>query len=1027
MIPIQLTVQGLYSYKNAQTIDFEPLTSSQLFGIFGTVGSGKSSILEAIVFALYDRSERLNKSGDNRYYNMLNLQSQRFAIDFVFQVTSPALNKYRFTVAAQRKKKDYERVEIKERRYYRWENEAWQPLEVSDAASLVGMTYENFMQTVIIPQGKFREFIDQKPNDRTQMLKELFRLEKFDLSHKTSHLLAEIRSNITDSEARLSEIGPVTEEAMDAARREVQELEVSLHQNGALLSEAEGECQSLEQLRKSFAEREMAHELRHELLRQQPEYQAKEKQLREFQEAETYFNEKFTTLASTIAELTKARDAHQQSQQKIDVSQRHVEEAQRAWEEARTTYEGRETMRNQCDDLEHLIRIGQTQASQPELVAQEAEARLTYERAEKSVAATKQTIKQLEGQLQAAEQSQERQTTLREVARWCQQKKDYQAEHRERQQRVSLRQQELDQINNRQQGLLAEHQWTENGTFDNFYHHFDAQQAQLKEAMRDVVQELSGLKVRAELVDRAQQLTPGEACPLCGSTHHPSVAHSESVAATIKVEEQALARLQEQEERLNRLASGVRQLQSQFQTTVGKLESAEKEQQTIATKLRTHEATFAWEEYRSQDEEKIIHQAQQHDQQRAEQKQLRQRRTEQQQHLDQQEESLTQAQQRWQQTQQALAALRARVDNYRSLLKQLSYERYQRFTEAQLQESLAKGQAKLQQAEARYEATREHYQASEKELGILLAKSEAEQLLVTTLATRAAALEEEIQTLCGEKEFDSVDYVKSLIDLELDKDAVHEEILLYKNRLHAAEESYRKLERETQNQHYDALRHREALATCEQLKQENKELQHAWAVARREIKEQQEKRDKIQQLSQTLTQQRLREDHLKELAGLFRGSGFVNYASTVLLEEVCRAANVRFKQLTKNNLSLELNQDNDFIVRDYLNDGKTRLLKTLSGGQTFQAALCLALALAENIKSLNQAQQSFFFLDEGFGSLDKTSLRVVFDTLKSLRKENRIVGIISHVEELQQEIDVYLKIKHDKERGSLVRGSWEVD
>ncbi|MGI9543593.1 MAG: SbcC/MukB-like Walker B domain-containing protein, partial [Cyclobacteriaceae bacterium] len=98
---------------------------------------------------------------------------------------------------------------------------------------------------------------------------------------------------------------------------------------------------------------------------------------------------------------------------------------------------------------------------------------------------------------------------------------------------------------------------------------------------------------------------------------------------------------------------------------------------------------------------------------------------------------------------------------------------------------------------------------------------------------------------------------------------------------------------------------------------------------------------------------------------------------------------------------------------------------TLSGGQTFQAALCLALALAENVKSLNQSEQSFFFLDEGFGSLDKASLSVVFETLKALRKENRIVGLISHVEELQQEVDIYLQVNHNKERGSLVSYSWE--
>ena len=67
MIPIELTLQGLYSYQGRQTIDFTRLTGANLFGIFGTVGSGKSSILEAITFAIYGRTDRLNLSFDFRF------------------------------------------------------------------------------------------------------------------------------------------------------------------------------------------------------------------------------------------------------------------------------------------------------------------------------------------------------------------------------------------------------------------------------------------------------------------------------------------------------------------------------------------------------------------------------------------------------------------------------------------------------------------------------------------------------------------------------------------------------------------------------------------------------------------------------------------------------------------------------------------------------------------------------------------------------------------------------------------------
>jgi DNA repair protein SbcC/Rad50 len=190
------------------------------------------------------------------------------------------------------------------------------------------------------------------------------------------------------------------------------------------------------------------------------------------------------------------------------------------------------------------------------------------------------------------------------------------------------------------------------------------------------------------------------------------------------------------------------------------------------------------------------------------------------------------------------------------------------------------------------------------------------------------------------------------------------------------------------------------------------------------IKESQSKLSEKVTLAKTLAKLDIRETNLKELDRLFKGSGFVKYVSTIYLQELCNTANTRFMKLSKNSLSLEIDSDNTFWVIDYLNGGKRRLLKTLSGGQTFQASLCLALALAEKVKSLNQADQSFFFLDEGFGALDRNALRVVFETLKSLRHENRIVGIISHVEELQQEIGVYAQIELDPEKGSQVSYSY---
>jgi len=79
MKPLKLTLQGIYSYRDKYVVDFEALTEAGLFEIFGPTGSGKSTILEAISFALYGKTERLGEQYRN--YNMMNLRSKEMFIE----------------------------------------------------------------------------------------------------------------------------------------------------------------------------------------------------------------------------------------------------------------------------------------------------------------------------------------------------------------------------------------------------------------------------------------------------------------------------------------------------------------------------------------------------------------------------------------------------------------------------------------------------------------------------------------------------------------------------------------------------------------------------------------------------------------------------------------------------------------------------------------------------------------------------------------------------------------------------------
>ena len=211
-------------------------------------------------------------------------------------------------------------------------------------------------------------------------------------------------------------------------------------------------------------------------------------------------------------------------------------------------------------------------------------------------------------------------------------------ERASREERASSRQQgALQELDNRKNRLLAEYQWSGEKSFSTFFAQLDTHDRHITEACQRAQDTLSKLRARAELADRARQLTPGEACPLCGATHHPSVTHSESVHQAMGEEEQALEGHRQQARRLNQLSRAIAQLHSDYQGVSGRLEEMQRQQQAITDKLEAHEAAFSWEAYRQQPLEESMAQAQKQQQQESEQKELRIRRTQGVQQREQQE------------------------------------------------------------------------------------------------------------------------------------------------------------------------------------------------------------------------------------------------------------------------------------------------------------------------------------------------------------------------------------------------------
>ena len=143
---------------------------------------------------------------------------------------------------------------------------------------------------------------------------------------------------------------------------------------------------------------------------------------------------------------------------------------------------------------------------------------------------------------------------------------------------------------------------------------------------------------------------------------------------------------------------------------------------------------------------------------------------------------------------------------------------------------------------------------------------------------------------------------------------------------------------------------------------------------------------------------------LREIADLFRGNAFIKFLAARHLQYITNEATNRLARMTGGRYAIEYDEDTNFIIRDDFNGGARRPPASLSGGETFMASLCLALALAAKIQMKSHTDLSFFFLDEGFGALDSGSLGAVMDALGQLREENITVGLISHVDEMKHRI-----------------------
>jgi exonuclease SbcC len=175
-------------------------------------------------------------------------------------------------------------------------------------------------------------------------------------------------------------------------------------------------------------------------------------------------------------------------------------------------------------------------------------------------------------------------------------------------------------------------------------------------------------------------------------------------------------------------------------------------------------------------------------------------------------------------------------------------------------------------------------------------------------------------------------------------------------------------------------------------------------------------------LTQEIADQRLRLVRFDALAKELRADRVIAFLQAEALQVLAAAGSDRLATLSSDRYHLAF-EDDEFFVVDTWNGEERRSVRTLSGGETFLASLALALALSEQVRSLSVSEKAridSLFLDEGFGTLDPESLEVVVDAIEQLGGDGRMVGVITHVQELAIRLPARVEVEKSP-RGSRLK------
>lgn len=998
MKPIKLSIEGVFSYRTRQEIDFTKLSSEGIFGIFGNTGSGKSSIVEAIIFALYGKIERVS----GKQIDLINLQSNKAVIDFEFEVSGKA---YRVVVNLTRTSSGHSTKKL----FYQKQEGQYRAMEEKiSGEQLTGLSYDNFCRVVIIPQGKFQDFLTLTSGERTKMLKEIFpSLKKYDLSNTLRAMREETEGMQKEKMGQLNSYSEYTIEALNERKEQYAVVEQQYKDLEILIKNLKEDLDSRKTLFDAFKKQEELSQNFNRLKLNEENISALKDRLDQYRKTNRVFGSLLTKYDDLL--LRKKRTSDLFSEISLQVADLEKKKQSLEEELAALQKENEQTplQQQEADNLKTLADLRELESTMAILDKKMRDEQKRLENGKACVAAEENKKQNKEKEIADKESRLLNAEEFRSVRDW------FTKNQRLNEDLARLRKENQDLCKKKNDCLSP---------FGDISP--DNPEAELQQRLQDTKEQiskaenlLSDYNVKQALCQYSKALSPNEPCPLCGSLSHPHPAELADVDEHLKQIKSTIRDLKARKETLEKAVASLDFYSKQIQSKQEQINSLQQD-------IETHKRQFVWANYIGKTVLEITQMENEDIRLQNELKELRSALAAIDRNIRKYSEALKHIENSVEQSRNALTKHQGRKEE---IGKNLSEEFVLQYAQVDVNQLNEQRQKLLAVLEKRNAVLAERNAVLSKQNAVLFQRegerNSCKQNLETIIGeTDKCESEIERQIACGG--FQSLESVRQILSSSFDEDDAQTQIDNFNRQMIEFSSQLAALSEQTSGKDRPA---EENIKSDEQtLSQKEKEFKSCIANKggiEKEINLFETKLSQKTELEKEMKKAEARLDALNKLSQMFKGDKFIQFISTVYLEQLCAKANERLQIITNNKFAIRYWEEN-FEVIDNLNSGKTRSLKTLSGGQIFQASLCMALALVDTIRLNSDTREDFFFLDEGFGTQDNESIELIFKSLVSLRQENKIVGLISHSEILKEKISYNIAVRLDQNEGSLIENNY---